>query len=85
MNNKNNGPRPLTLNATDKYEIEVRPVLQKWSVVVYELPARKVVTEDSYPSREQAVGRAHDFRAIIINKDAVIEHENALKHAHETI
>jgi hypothetical protein len=67
--NRSSEPRMLTLSATDKYEIQVSPILQKWVVVVYELPDRKVITEDSFPRRETAVARAHDFRAIIVNRE----------------
>ena len=71
MGNKNNEARTLTLSATEKYEIQVYPVLQKWALVVYELPDRKVITEDSYPRRETAVARAHDFKSIIVNRDTI--------------
>ena len=70
-NDRGNDQRPLTLEATEKYEIQVYAVLhrQKWAVTVYELPARSVVTEDFFPDRQQAVNRAHDFRSIIVNRE----------------
>jgi len=47
------------------YRIDVSPVLGKWAVVVYELPDERIVTDDLYPDRWQAVARAHDFRRLL--------------------
>ena len=81
MNDKNSGPKTLKLSATDQhateYEIQVVPMLRKWALTVYKLPTREVVTEDFFPDRKQAVGRAYDFRSIIVSREAAISHETA--------
>ena len=78
-NDRYNETKTLTLEATEKYEIQVYSVLnrQKWAVTVYELPDRSVVTEDFFPDRQQAVNRAHDFRSIIVNKEMPLDRAHA--------
>ena len=59
----------IELQVSDRYSLEVSPVLGKWGVIVYKLPARHVVTEDIYPERWRAVARAHDFRRLFETRE----------------
>jgi hypothetical protein len=77
MASRNPKPTNLKLSAEDqkerKFEIEVYPVLQKWALVVVQLPERNVITEDTFPDRLQAVRRAYDFQSIIKTREETAE------------
>lgn len=56
-------------NETETHEVEVSKALNQWAVSVVALPERRLICQDFFSRRWEAVARAEDFVRLLNRKD----------------